>query len=276
MTLTAGVVGLGAMGRPIAQHLIDAGVPVVVHDLDEQAVRSLVKSGARSAVSLRGLAAASDVLIVVVPSDGDVRAVCLGEDGLVASARPGAVLVLSASVLPETCEVIAAEAAGRDVAVLDAALTGGVRGAEDGCVNLLVGGDEEVLARIRPVLDPWTAAVHHLGPLGAGQVGKMVNNLCHWAQVVIVHEALLLGQRLGVPPSKARAAILQGPARSGTMAEIEKMRLTWWKKDIENAVQMAQAVDHPLPLTSKVYELMPGITVERIAAIVSGRDPDRS
>jgi 3-hydroxyisobutyrate dehydrogenase len=101
-----------------------------------------------------------------------------------------------------------------------------------------------------------------------------VNNLCHWAQVAIVHEALLLGRRLGVPPSKLRPALLDGPARSGTLAEIESMRLTWWRKDIANAERMAASVRHPLPLTSRVQELMPGITVERIAAIVDDRDPD--
>ncbi|MDQ4007150.1 MAG: NAD(P)-binding domain-containing protein, partial [Actinomycetota bacterium] len=207
-------------------------------------------------------------------SDEDVLGVCLGEEGLVASVRPGGVLVISASVRPETCERIAAGARKADVDVLDAALTGGVRGAEAGRVNLLVGGDEEVLARVRPVLEPWTVAVHHLGPLGAGQVGKTVNNLCHWAQVAIVHEALLLGQRLGVPPSKARAALLDGPARSGTLAEIECMRLTWWKKDIENAERMAAEVGLALPLSRKVYGLMPGISVERIAALVDDRDPD--
>lgn len=149
-----------------------------------------------------------------------------------------------------------------------------MRGAEAGRINLLVGGDESVLDRIRPLLAPWTVAVHHLGHLGAGQVGKTVNNLCHWAQVAVIHEALLLAQRLGVPPAKARAAVLDGPARSGTMAEIEMMRLTWWRKDIENAAQMARSVGHPLPLTERVSELMPGITVERIAAIIDDRDPD--
>ncbi|NUS49777.1 MAG: NAD(P)-dependent oxidoreductase, partial [Nocardioidaceae bacterium] len=148
-------------------------------------------------------------------------------------------------------------------------------GAEAGQVNLLVGGDEEVLYRVRPVLEPWTVAVHHLGPLGSGQVAKTMNNLCHWAQVAVVQEALLLGQRLGVEPAKARAALLHGPARSGTLAEIEKMRLTWWRKDIDNARAMAASVEHPLPLTEQVYRMMPGITVDRIAAIIDGRDPDR-
>ena len=273
MTGTVGVVGLGAMGRPIAEHLVDAGVTTAVLDTDRAVVDQVVSRGAKAAASLAEIASGSDVMIVVVPSDDDVRTVCLAADGLLAHARHGAVLVISASVRPDTCEEIADGARKRGVDVLDAALTGGVRGAEAGRINLLVGGDEDVLHRIRPVLDPWTVAVHHLGPLGAGQVGKTVNNLCHWAQVAIVHEALMLGQRLGVPPSKARAAVLDGPARSGTLAEIEQMRLTWWKKDIENAAAMAEEVGYDLPLTARVYELMPGITVEGIARLVADQDP---
>ncbi len=273
MTGTVGVVGLGAMGRPIAEHLVDAGVTTLVLDTDRAVVDQVVSRGAKAAGSLAEIASGSDVMIVVVPSDDDVRSVCLAADGLLSQARHGAVLVISASVRPDTCEEIADVARKRGVDVLDAALTGGVRGAEAGRINLLVGGDEDVLERIRPVLDPWTVAVHQLGPLGAGQVGKTVNNLCHWAQVVIVHEALLLGQRLGVPPSKARAAVLDGPARSGTLAEIEQMRLTWWKKDIENATAMAESVGYDLPLTARVYELMPGITVEGIARLVADQDP---
>jgi 3-hydroxyisobutyrate dehydrogenase-like beta-hydroxyacid dehydrogenase len=274
MALRVGVVGLGAMGRPIAEYLVDAGVPTTVFDLDSVVVERLAARGAKAAPSLREVAQASDVVIVIVPSDDDVHGVCLGADGLLAAAREGAVVVISASVRPETCEQVASFARTRGVDVLDAALTGGVRGADAGRINVLVGGDEAVLDRIRPVLEPWTVAVHHLGPLGSGQVGKTVNNLCHWAQIAIIHEALLLGQRLGVPPSKARAALLDGPAMSRTLAEVEQMRLTWWRKDIENAQRMAESIGYELPLTDRVYSLMPGVTVERIAALVDDRDPN--
>jgi len=274
MALDVGVVGLGAMGRPIAEYLVDGGTKTTVFDLDQELVGGVAARGAAVAATLPELAAASDVIIVIVPSDEDVRAVCLGGDGLLAGARSGSVLVISASVRPATCEEIAAVARERGVDVLDGALTGGVRGAEAGQINLLVGGDADVLDRIRPVLQPWTVAIHHLGPLGTGQVGKTVNNLCHWAQIAIIHEALLLGQRLGVPPSKARAAVLSAPAASRTLAEVDQMRLTWWKKDIENARQMAETIDYDLPLTEQVYALMPGITVDRIADLVNDRDPD--
>ena len=277
MGLSVAVVGLGAMGRPIAGHLVDSGAPTTVFDLDHRLVEELLARGARPAGSLRE-AAASDVVIVIVPSDDDVRAVCLGSDGegdgLLAGARPGTAVLISASVRPETCEEVAAAARERGVDVLDAALTGGARGAEAGRINLLVGGDPEVLERIRPALEPWTLAVHHLGPLGAGQVGKTVNNLCHWAQIAIIHEALLLGQRLGVPASKIRNAVLDGPAASRTLADVEQMRLTWWRKDIENARRMAATIGYDLPLTDRVHELMAGITVDRIAALVNDEDPD--
>lgn len=274
MGLNCGVIGLGAMGRPIAEYLVAASVPTTVFDLDADLVGRVAARGANAAAGPRQVAEASDAVLVIVPTDDDVRRVCLGEDGLLAGARAGSVVVISASVRPETCQEIATAGRERGVDVLDAALTGGVRGAEDGRINLLVGGDERVLDRIRPLLEPWTAAVHHLGPLGSGQVGKTVNNLMHWAQIAIVHEALLLGQRLGVPPSKVRAALLDGPAASRTLAEVEQMRLTWWQKDIENAQQMAASVGHELPLTQRVYQLMPGITVDRIADLVGDHDPD--
>jgi len=242
--------------------------------VNAQAVEQLVARGASAATTLSEMAGVADVVLVVVPSDEDVRRVCLSDDGLIKSGRAGLTVVISASVRPETCREIGEVAGEHGVDVLDAALTGGVRGAEDGQINLLVGGDEAVVARVRPALEPWTSGVHHLGPLGAGQVGKTVNNLVHWAEIAIIHEALLFGLRLGVEPTKMRAALLAGPVKGRTLAEIEQMRLTWWKKDIENAQVMAKDIDYPLPLTERVYQLMPGITVARIAQLITDRDPD--
>ncbi|HET8682192.1 MAG TPA: NAD(P)-binding domain-containing protein, partial [Micromonosporaceae bacterium] len=168
MGTTVGVVGLGAMGSPMVRHLLAAGVPVVVRDLDEARVAAAVARGAQAAGSAAELARACEVVAVVVPSDDDVRAVCLGADGMLAGLREGSVVLLCSSVRPETCEQVAA-AAPPGVDVLDTALAGGARGAEAGEVTLLAGGDAEVIERVRPVLAPWTRAIHHLGPLGAGQ-----------------------------------------------------------------------------------------------------------
>ncbi len=274
-TPTAGVVGLGAMGRPAAEYLAASPFGTSAYDLDTAALEAIEKKGATPTSSLRELAERSTVVFVFVPSDDDVRTVCLGDDGLLAGAQPGSVLAICSSALPETCEAVAAAGREKGVDVLDAALTGGVRGAEAGQINLLVGGDEAVLDRIRPLLEPWCGSVHHLGGLGAGQVGKTVNNLVHWAQISAITEALRFGQRLGVAPSKLREALKDGPTDSRTLREIEQMRFTWHKKDLANAFAMAQTVDPPidLPVAATAREAMLSITVDSVVRLLADEEP---
>lgn len=273
--LRVGSLGLGAMGGPIAGHLLDAGFPVVVHDLDRAAVENAAARGATAAASAAELGARSDVVVVIVPSDEDVLAACIGDGGVLSGMHAGGVLLISASVRPETCEKVAA-AAPDDVTVLDAALTGGVRGAQGGAINLLVGGDAAALDRVRPALAPWTSSVHHLGPLGSGQVGKTVNNLVHWAQISVLAEALELGRRWGVSVPAMRHALMDGPTDSRTLRELEQMRLTWHAKDLANAMTMAEAVDWTLPIGRTSQEVMISITMSRLARLLRDgplRDP---
>ena len=260
-----GLIGLGAMGRPAAEILARAGLPTFCYDEDGAVMDRVAAAGVRPTGSVTELAAVSDVVVVMVPSDQDVLDVCSAENGVLSTARPGSVVLICSSVTPDTCRRIAEAAAPRDVGVLDAALTGGVRAAEAGEINLLVGGDEKVLDGVRPQLAPWTKTVHHLGPLGSGQVGKTVNNLCHWGQLSAIVEALRLGRELGVPPAKLRAALLDGPAASRTIAEMELMRLTWHRKDLANAMSMAATVGQDLPVATTVREAMEHITVADIA-----------
>lgn len=271
-----GVVGLGAMGRPAAEFLAASPFDTFVYDLDAEALEALGRKGATATSSLQELAEKSTVIFVFVPSDDDVRTVCLGPDGLLAGAQPGSVLAICSSALPETCAAVAAQGAERGVDVLDAALTGGVRGAEAGEINLLVGGDEQVLDRIRPTLDPWCGSVHHMGALGTGQVGKTVNNLVHWAQISAINEALRFGQRLGVAPAKLREALKDGPTDSRTLREIEQMRFTWHKKDLANAFAMAQTVEPPieLPVAQTAREAMLSITIDSVADLLADRQPE--
>lgn len=263
-----GVVGLGAMGGPIAGHLARAGVPVVVADLDEAAVSACVDAGMERATDPRDLARRCDVVLVVVATDEQVVAVCGGDEGLLASCRPHATVLLCSSVRPDTCEAVTREAPD-GVAVLDAALTGGVRGAENGTITLLVGGDAEALDRVRPVLRPWTSSVHHLGPLGAGQVGKTVNNLIHWAQISAITEALELGRRYGLAVPTLRRALMDGPTDSRTLRELEQMRFTWHAKDLANAEAMAAQVGLPLPVAETAREVMKRTTVQTVASLLA-------
>ncbi len=266
-----GVVGLGAMGLPIAQYVVDAGLAVVCLDLDPGVVQTLVERGAEAAATLPELAKRTTVQLVFVPSDDDVRQVCLGDDGLLGGASAGSTIVVCSSARPDTCEELATAAAPKGVAVLDAALTGGVRGAESGQINLLVGGEQDVLDELRPVLAPWTKSVHHLGPLGAGQVGKTVNNMIHWAQICAITEALTLGHKLGVAPTRMRAALMDGPTDSRTLRELEYMRFTWHAKDLANALAMAETIAQPLPVAELAREVMKTITVQRVDDLLHDR-----
>jgi 3-hydroxyisobutyrate dehydrogenase-like beta-hydroxyacid dehydrogenase len=269
METTVAVIGLGAMGLPVVRHLRVVEVPVVACDLDPAAMAAARALGARPATSGADAARRSQVVAVFVPTDEDVCAVCLGAEGVLAGLGEGAALLLCSSVRPETCEQVAA-AAPSGVHVLDAALTGGVRGAEAGEVNLLVGGDPDVLERIRPVLEPWTIAIHHLGPLGAGQVGKTANNLMHWAQISAITEALELARRFGVSVPVLRRALMDGPTDSRTLRELEQMRLTWHAKDLANAAAMAHRVHLDLPVAETAREVMRGIAVSDIARLLAG------
>jgi 3-hydroxyisobutyrate dehydrogenase-like beta-hydroxyacid dehydrogenase len=268
-----GVVGLGAMGGPVARHVLAAGHPVVVFDLDPGAVQRYVAEGAVAARSPAELAAAVDVVSIFVPTDDDVLGVCTGPDGVLAGSRSPSLVLLCSSVRPDTCRTVAG-LAGDGVAVLDAALTGGVRAAEAGTINLLTGGDEHALEPALDLLSGWTAGIHHLGPLGAGQVGKSVNNLIHWAQISAITEALELGRRHGVDVATLRAALMDGPTDSRTLRELEQMRLTWHAKDLANAALLADQVSMSLPVADVVRTVMTQRSVDSVAALLVSRgDP---
>jgi 3-hydroxyisobutyrate dehydrogenase-like beta-hydroxyacid dehydrogenase len=272
MAATVAVLGLGAMGFPVARHLLAAGVGVSVYDLDETRMAAAAEFGAHvttSAADATGAAGATGAIAVFVPTDQDVVDVCLGPSGALAGARTGSVVLLCSSLRPKTCARVSA-AAPPGIDVLDAALTGGVRGAEAGTVNLLVGGDPAALDRVRPLLAPWTSAVHHLGPLGSGQIGKTANNLVHWAQICAITEALELARRAGVDVPVLRRALMDGPTDSRTLRELEQMRLTWYAKDLANTAALASEVDLATPVAETARRVMHDVTVAGVARLLAG------
>ena len=261
-----GVVGAGVMGLPVIEHLVAGGFDVVCYDRDPARVDAAVAAGASAAASLREMAASCSTALIFVPTDADVTAVSVE---YIASARRGTTFVVCSSALPSTCVAIGAAAKERGVRVLDAALTGGIRGATDGTINLLAGGSADDLAHVSPVLQPWTRTIHHLGVLGMGQVGKTVNNLIHWGQIVVLSEALSIGARLGVPVSQMRKALMDGTVDSRTLRELENMRFTWFEKDIDNALVMAQGESLDIPVGRFMQRCMRRVTVPGMADLLS-------
>lgn len=264
---TVGLAGCGRMGTAIAYHLLDDGWSVVVTDPVREARRQAVSRGATEVESARELGQASDVVLVAVVDDAQVRDVLSGPDGLLASLRPGSVVAICSSVHPDTCKEMAELAAPYGVHVVDVALVGGQRGAAEGSVTLLCGGPHEVLDACTPVFSSFALSVCVLGPVGAGQVGKTANNLLLWACLRIDVEALRLARAYGVEPGKLRPVLMVGSGANTPLGAWGRHHLTWPGKDLEVAAKMAEDVGLELPLVEQLGPLMDELDIEDLSEL---------
>ncbi|MGD0051664.1 MAG: 2-hydroxy-3-oxopropionate reductase [Vulcanimicrobiaceae bacterium] len=211
---TIGFIGLGIMGKPMAENLLAAGYPLVVLNRSLGPVDALVAGGAQAGGSPRDVAARSDVVITMLPDSPDVEAVALGTDGIVAGAQAGALWIDMSTIAPATTARVAAAFAAVGIDALDAPVSGGEKGAIEGTLSIMVGGSDEAFARAQPIFAVLGKNVVHVGALGAGQVTKACNQIVVGVTIEAVAEALALAQAAGVDPVKVRAALLGGFAQS--------------------------------------------------------------
>jgi 3-hydroxyisobutyrate dehydrogenase-like beta-hydroxyacid dehydrogenase len=256
-----GIVGWGRMGGPMGTFLAASGWHVVATDPSEEARAAMVAAGAHDAGSLRAVAERADLVMVVVVDDAQVRAVLEGDDGILAAARPGTIVAISASVRPDTCRELAASAAASGVHVIDVALVGGERGAEQAGLKLYCGGDPAVIDACRRAFATFAIDVCAIDDVGSGQVAKTVNNLLLWACLRADVEALRLGRALGVDPGKLRAFLSIGSGANRPMAEWGMHRLRWPGKDMEVALELAEEAGVPLPLMETLAPLIDELSV---------------
>lgn len=195
-----GFVGLGNMGAPMAGNVLAAGYGVAVTDLRREAGDDLVAAGAEWRESPRDLAAACDVVLIALPGPDQIRAVFFGEGGILAGARPGTRIVDVSTSTPQCVQELAAAGADRGITVIDAPLSGGVRGARKGSLVVMVGGADDDVAACRPVLEVIGEHVIHVGPLGSGHVTKLVNNFMGISNALASMEAVAMGAAAGVDP----------------------------------------------------------------------------
>jgi len=209
-----GFIGLGIMGKPMAMNLLAAGRALTVHSRSAGPVDEVVAAGATRASSAADVAAASDVTITMLPDTADVELVLTGEGGVLEGVAAGALVIDMSSIDPAPTREMAGAFAKRDVAMLDAPVSGGERGAIDGTLSIMIGGDADAVARAMPIFEVLGKTIVHVGPSGAGQVTKACNQLVVAATIEAVAEALLLAERSGVDPAKVREALLGGFAGS--------------------------------------------------------------
>jgi len=187
-----GFIGLGVMGRPMAEHLVRAGHQVTVHNRSQGPVRALVGAGAKAASSAAEAADGAEVVITMVPDSPDVEAVVLGERGVLEAARRGLLLIDMSTIRPDTAREVAEAAAARGVRFLDAPVSGGQAGAVEATLSIMVGGSAEDFQAARPLLETLGRTIVHVGPVGAGQTVKAANQLIAAGVIELVSEAIVL------------------------------------------------------------------------------------
>ncbi|HEY8581551.1 MAG TPA: NAD(P)-dependent oxidoreductase [Capillimicrobium sp.] len=260
-----GIVGAGAIGAGAARRLAATGHPVTAFDLDEARVAALAGAGVAAAGSGRELAAGADVVLLTLPDTPHVEAAVEGDDGLAAGLRPGTTVLLMSTVDPETPRRLAERLGPLGVAVLDSPLSGGPVAAEAGALTLMVGGDDDAFAAARPVLDALGDRVVHIGPVGSGEVAKLVNNLMGAVIAVGIAEGLAVAAKAGVDVERVREAVAGGSGGSWILSE-------WLPRTVLTAERPTHfAIDLMCKDMRLVRELAGGLGVEIDAGALAER-----
>jgi 3-hydroxyisobutyrate dehydrogenase len=197
-----GFIGLGRMGFPMANNLIKAGHTVVAYNRSRGSVDRLVELGAESALSPKEVASSVEMLVTCVLTPEQVEEVYLGQSGAIFGAHAGQVYIDTSTIYPMTSRKIGEELRDKGVGFIDAPVSGGPKGAENGTLSIMVGADETTLEKARPILEIFGKNIFHMGPIGAGCSTKICNQMLTGTSHVLVAEAMVLGTKLGLDPRK--------------------------------------------------------------------------
>lgn len=261
---SVGVIGLGKMGGQLARHLAEAGFETRGYDVRAEAMEAAGADGAAPAGSPAELASASDLTIVGVGFDSEVEAALFGDGGVLESPRPGSVVAVASTVAPATMLKIAERIGNSDIAVLDIPMARGEQAAIDGNLLIFGGGDRAAFERCRPAFSTFSDAIHYLGPIGAGQVGKLVNNLILWACISANEEGFALAEKLGVEAGPLRDALLQSSAGNWALeTQAVERPMPWAEKDMTIVLKEADAARVSLPLCGTIKEVIKGVKIAR-------------
>jgi 2-hydroxy-3-oxopropionate reductase len=261
-----GFIGLGVMGRPMAENLIRSGFPLVAYNRSPGPVGELAAIGANAAATAAQVAAESDVIITMLPDTPDVEHVYFGSAGLIHHLRPGTLLIDMTTASPEIARKIHQAALHKGADSLDAPVSGGDIGARAGTLSIMAGGSGDSFERARPVFEALGKNVVHMGDAGAGQVTKACNQIVVALTIEAVGEALALAKKSGVDPAKVRDALLGGFAQSRVLdvhglRSLEQrfepgFRVRLHRKDLSIALRSAEHSGVSLPHTAQVFEMM--------------------
>ena len=259
---TCAFVGLGVMGYPMAGHLQAAGHPTTVYNRTSAKADAWVDEHGGVGADTPAAATGADVVMVCVGNDDDLRSVVFGESGVLAGMAEGTTLVDHTTASAAVAREIAETASARGVGFVDAPVSGGQAGAENGQLSIMCGGAPEVFAAVEPVIDAYARAAVLVGPVGHGQLTKMVNQICIGGLIQGLSEALDFGRRAGLDEDKVLEAISQGASGSWQMDNRARTMLDrrfdygfaidWMRKDFGIVFDEAERIGATLPVTAMV------------------------
>jgi 2-hydroxy-3-oxopropionate reductase len=261
---TVGFIGLGIMGKPMAENLIEAGYDLVAYNRTREKAEEL--DGAKVAETPKEVAEQSDIIITMLPDSPQVEEVLAGEEGVLEGIKEGALVVDMSTISPVVTEELAKKAEEKGASMLDAPVSGGDVGAIDGTLSIMVGGGEEEFERALPLFEVMGETVTHVGPVGTGQVVKAANQIVVALTIEAVSEALVLGSKGGVPPEKILDVLGGGLAGNKVMeVKREKMlehsfdpgfRVELHHKDLGIALAAGREYGVTLPITAIVDQML--------------------
>jgi len=262
-------IGMGTMGTAMALNIIKAGHEITVHNRSRAKEEPMAKAGARRAGSPKEASQEADIIITCVSDTPDVEGVVLGENGVIHGAQPGAIVIDMSTISPSATRRIAAELAKKGIRMLDAPVSGGSEGAQKGTLTIMVGGSAEDVAQAMPVLSAMGKSITHVGPSGAGQFTKAINQVIISGVYLAVAEGMTLGLKAGLDMEKVVQALAGGAAgswvlnfRSGNMIKNEYplgFRVRLHRKDLGIALEAAKEMGVFLPCAALVEQIENGL-----------------
>jgi 2-hydroxy-3-oxopropionate reductase len=266
MSCNIGFVGLGIMGKPMSRNLMKAGHKLMVYDIVPESVQAIVADGAAPGASAAEVAARTDIVITMLPDGPEVEQAILGPGGVLEGTRPGTLVIDMSSISPLVAQKAGAACAARGVDFLDAPVSGGEPGAIAGTLAIMVGGKPEVFEKAVPVLKAMGATVTLTGPVGAGNVTKLANQIMVACNIAAMGEALVLATKAGLDPEVVFNAVKGGLAGSNVLNAKAPMviarnfkpgfRIRLHQKDLRNALLAAESMKVGLPITSLVQQML--------------------
>ena len=262
-------IGLGTMGIGMSLNILKAGHEVTVHNRTRQKEEAVAKEGAKRADSPRQAAEGAEIIITMVSDTPDVEAVIMGEDGVIQGAPQGAIVIDMSTISPAATRQMAAELGKKGIKMLDAPVSGGPEGAQNGTLAIMVGGDPADFEKASPILEIMGKTVTHVGPIGAGQITKAINQILISGTYLTVAEGLTLGMKAGLDMEKVIQAISGGAASSWVLHNrgINVVNNTYplgfrvrlHHKDLKIALDTARELEVMLPATALVAQIENGL-----------------